>query len=623
MMIGKMGVSGVTMAIHQTILGALSLICIASLSASIAFLAQPDNWDGAPLWRDGEEPASSIIPLGSLRGESSAPQCDNKSHPRVGPDPETVTGNPPIESNQSGRPFGEHSTAGGTRALPSDEVGRAANPSGFTLARHPSEPTRYAQAESAAEPTIEGDENWDPRFVRRGVGERVRAMAWDGANLYVAGDFRTAGNVTANFIAKWDGTAWSALGTGMNGPVHALVWTGSCLYVGGQFSTAGGISANNIAKWDGSNWSALGAGIGEVSPWGPSGCVNALLWNGTNLFAGGRFTIAGGVATNGIAKWDGTAWSALAAGIYSGKAVYALAWDGTSIYAGGDFWIMGSAVANNIAKWNGSTWSALGSGMRNNGWADGWNGAHVVALAWDGTNLYAGGRFKIAGGASANRIAKWNGTAWSALGLGVHGYIHALAWDGTCLSAGGWFTSAGGVTADNMAKWEGSTWIPFGQGVNGSVDALALNGPDIYAGGDFAVAGGVNASHVARWWGRMVFHACFRCRGERHRHGLCPGRKQPICGRVFYSRKWGRRRQSRPMGRSRLAPAGIGNERCRPSACRWGGQSICRRVLHFRWMGKRQLHRQVGWEYLECLWIGIEWASSFPRMGWNQSIRRR
>ena len=45
------------------------------------------------------------------------------------------------------------------------------------------------------------------------------------------------------------------------------------LYVGGRFTMAGGIEVNGIAKWNGSAWSALGAGVGN-GPYVPD--VNAL-----------------------------------------------------------------------------------------------------------------------------------------------------------------------------------------------------------------------------------------------------------------------------------------------------------------------------------------------------------
>src|ERR1035438_1189762 len=61
-----------------------------------------------------------------------------------------------------------------------------------------------------------------------------------GTNLYAGGYFITAGGVTANFIAKWDGSAWSALGSGMNNQVRALAADGAGhLFVGGDFSLAG------------------------------------------------------------------------------------------------------------------------------------------------------------------------------------------------------------------------------------------------------------------------------------------------------------------------------------------------------------------------------------------------
>ena len=85
-----------------------------------------------------------------------------------------------------------------------------------------------------------------------------------GTNLYAGGDFTTAGGVTANYIAKWDGSAWSALGSGMSATmrcVYALAVSGTDLYAGGDFTTAGGVPANHIAKWDGSAWSALGSGM--------------------------------------------------------------------------------------------------------------------------------------------------------------------------------------------------------------------------------------------------------------------------------------------------------------------------------------------------------------------------
>ncbi len=98
-----------------------------------------------------------------------------------------------------------------------------------------------------------------------------------------------------------------------------------------------------------------------------------------------------------------------------------------------------------MAKWNGSAWSALGSGMND----------YVHALAVDGSgNLYAGGDFTTAGGNAANRVAKWDGSAWSALGSGTNSYVYALALDGSGnLYAGGEFTTAGGKLSYYIGRW--------------------------------------------------------------------------------------------------------------------------------------------------------------------------
>jgi hypothetical protein len=57
--------------------------------------------------------------------------------------------------------------------------------------------------------------------------------------LYAGGDFTQAGGSAANDIAQWNGSSWSALGSGMNYAVYALAASGGTLYAGGIFTTAG------------------------------------------------------------------------------------------------------------------------------------------------------------------------------------------------------------------------------------------------------------------------------------------------------------------------------------------------------------------------------------------------
>jgi hypothetical protein len=163
---------------------------------------------------------------------------------------------------------------------------------------------------------------------------------------------------------------------------------------------------------------------------------------------------------------------------------------GTNVYAGGSFTQAGGAAANRVAMWNGQTWNALATGMD----------ADVWALAVSGNDVYAGGSFTTAGGVAANRVAKWNGTSWRAVGTGMNGSIYSLAASGTDVYAGGYFRTAGGVVANNIAKWNGSAWSTLGTGLNSVVRELAVgNSGTVYAGGEFITVG--DGSKVTAYFG--------------------------------------------------------------------------------------------------------------------------
>src|SRR5437867_8965131 len=96
------------------------------------------------------------------------------------------------------------------------------------------------------------------------IGGAVSDLAVSGSDLYAGGNFTSAGGLPAANIAKWNGSSWSALGSGMNDSVHAVAVSGDNLYAGGDFSEAGGRDALHIAKWKGSDWNAVGSGINGI-----------------------------------------------------------------------------------------------------------------------------------------------------------------------------------------------------------------------------------------------------------------------------------------------------------------------------------------------------------------------
>ena len=128
-------------------------------------------------------------------------------------------------------------------------------------------------------------DQWLPGEGLPGLNGDVAAVAvYDdgtGPALYVGGEFSVVGNVLANNIAKWDGTQWQPLGSGIDDEVRTLTVYNGELIAGGDFNTAGGKEANRIARWDGTSWSPLGSGT--------SSSVVALTVYDGELIAGGYF----------------------------------------------------------------------------------------------------------------------------------------------------------------------------------------------------------------------------------------------------------------------------------------------------------------------------------------------
>lgn len=176
--------------------------------------------------------------------------------------------------------------------------------------------------------------------------------------------------------------------------------------------------------------------------------------------------------------------------------VHALATYNGALVAGGDFSNAGGQSANRIARWNGTAWQALSSGI------DG----SVQALTVYNGELIACGAFITAGGQSVNRITRWNGSSWQSLGTGPNNGTNATGpraltvYNGE-LIAGGLFTSAGGQSASNIARWSATGWQPLGSGTDAVVYALTVFNGELIAGGDFATAGGQSVSRIARWNG--------------------------------------------------------------------------------------------------------------------------
>lgn len=352
---------------------------------------------------------------------------------------------------------------------------------------------------------------WTTGFGDPGADGSVEAWAaadlGSGQRLFAGGVFTSIDGVDAGRIARWDGQAWAPLVGDLNEAVLAItpfeVNAEPALYAGGRFTVAGGIIAEHLARWDGDAWSAVGDGL--------DGDVHSLdvfeLDQGPALYVGGEFATAGEVASSGVAKWDGAAWSALDGGVAGAfETVLALevfdAGGGPVLYVGGSFTQAGGVSANRIAAWDGEAWSALGTGL------DGPARAMTVFNDGTGPALIVGGDFTQAGDIQAMGLAKWDGESWSAFQGGVNGTVNALSViegaDGPALAVGGPFNQAGGVSASRIAIWRPDEgWTEPAGGLDDEPKALMpaqiAQEPALYVGGDFTQAGGEPASRMARW----------------------------------------------------------------------------------------------------------------------------
>jgi hypothetical protein len=246
------------------------------------------------------------------------------------------------------------------------------------------------------------------------------------------------------------------------------------LVFAGTFGAIGNIAAANIAAFDPLTgvWSPLGSGL--VGPLSYE-CVNAITVFQGEVFVAGRITSAGGVPVNSIARWNGSSWSGLGAGLASGGTGQGIGScmvvDGASLVVGGLFQNSGSTLLNNVARWNGASWSAIGGGL-------GTPSSYVRAIGRDA----AGGL--IAGGYATGGMQRWNGTAWAPTAFLSGEPSSIVTWNGNVIATNG----------EGVWQWNGTNWLALG--ALGGVGRLAVSGGQLFAAGSLAIPGG-----VARWTG--------------------------------------------------------------------------------------------------------------------------
>lgn len=377
----------------------------------------------------------------------------------------------------------------------------------------------------------------------------VYSLAIDSdGNLLAGGQFGVAGSVAAKNIARWNGTEWSAFGSGL-GPwndhyVKALAVLADGRIVAGGYFAETTSQITNIAVWEGGKWNKLGAGLNAQ--------VNALVaTSDAKIIAAGGFSASGVLAMKAIAQWNGQAWEAMAGGLTSngssgGRGECLLRLSNGDVLVGGDFNFAGSGSAINIARWNGLQWTGMNSELlgqfEQGAFAVGVlpsgdivasldGSSDRVARCTNGTWSFVGGVFSngslrmlvvsptgqlIVGGSHSRAgphvtfgVSAWDGARWTALGKGFGPGISETrissivsGQNGNVVVGGDFSLSDAGAT-QSLAQWNGIDWLPVGGSVQGKVRALALL-PDgaIVAGGYFSSIGGRSFLNIAQWDGQ-------------------------------------------------------------------------------------------------------------------------
>ncbi|MEQ1635011.1 MAG: hypothetical protein ABL997_21710, partial [Planctomycetota bacterium] len=250
-----------------------------------------------------------------------------------------------------------------------------------------------------------------------GMDGAVRALVvMPNGELVAGGDFTVAGGIAASRVARWNGNGWAPLGAGADGSVQAFaLQSNGDLIAVGAFLTADGVPVRQVARWNGTAWSAIGA-----PPWN----VNVFWLTSVAVLPNGRLMV-GGYSLSALSQaflwqWDGTAWSSVAqitGGPSSLVLALGLAPNG-DLLVSGLFQRVGTTNALGIARWNGTTWSAMGAGL----------GDLVSSMTHlPNGDLVAGGRFTSNGLEFVGRLARFNGSVWQPLDDSTNGSVTQVA----------------------------------------------------------------------------------------------------------------------------------------------------------------------------------------------------
>jgi len=314
----------------------------------------------------------------------------------------------------------------------------------------------------------------------QGIGADIPGTVFDlivapNGDLIIVGTFNSVGNVPVADVARWDGTAWYAMGDPQLVSAEAVtILPNGQVCVGGTGMTF----QHELLSWNGTAWQPL-AGVGVSDLWGVKDLT--VLGNGDLII---QTTLA-----PRLHRWDGASLAALNEPLSDVHEI--------ETAANGDLLVGGALAAgpDDLFRFDGTSWSTFGDSA--------YQSVLSIAQTANG-DLVVGSRVQLGTAPTESPVRRFSNGQWQRLGnpsLPAPGDITRFARlpNGDLIAAGE-FDQILGTAANNIARWDGSSWHAMGLGVDGAVNALKVT-PDgsLLVGGAFQTAGGAPAPYVARW----------------------------------------------------------------------------------------------------------------------------
>jgi hypothetical protein len=311
-------------------------------------------------------------------------------------------------------------------------------------------------------------ESWDDQMLSPEGGDISDLISWNGELVFGGAPKMAADHdhfVFCPGIGAWDGTHWSALGSGHF--AYPLTYFGT--YQGDLIAVGLSGSLGYVGRWNGTAWSKFGTN--------PPTYGYAAQEYHHDLYVA-HDVIDG--PTGGIARWDGVTWQSVGTGLsYEGypdfAAGYAMCVFGDSLVVIGEFDHAGSVPVNNIALWDGAEWHAIGDGFTS---TVNYSTLLWTVATWNG-HLVVGGGFTAYEAQPLQAVAIWDGASWQQLGTNAVTIGWLRVADGV-LFASGEFRLPDGTETYSVARWTGTDWHILGSGTTDPYLTMAVHDGYLY-----------------------------------------------------------------------------------------------------------------------------------------------